>query len=103
MVVFTWSGRTAVLASKARVRAPIFALTPNETVCDQLSLVWGVTAVRMPMFETTDDMIAAGEKVLIDEGHLQKGVEVVVLAGHTHTRGTTNLMKIEVLDGTYNR
>ena len=72
MVVFTWSGRTAVLASKSRVRAPIFALTPNETVCDQLSLVWGVTAVRMPMFETTDDMIAAGEKVLIDEGHLNK-------------------------------
>ena len=103
MVVFTWSGRTAVLASKARVRAPIFALTPNETVCDQLSLVWGVTAVRMPMFETTDDMIAAGETVLIDEGHLPKGVEVVVLAGHTHTRGTTNLMKIEVLDGQYNR
>ena len=53
----------------------------------------------MPMFETTDDMIAAGERALIDKGLLPEGCEVVILAGHTHTRGTTNLMKIEVLDG----
>jgi pyruvate kinase len=100
LVVFTWSGRSAVLASKARMRAPIFALTPDERVADALSLVWGVTAVRMPIFRNTDEMIAAGERALLDAGLLPAGTEVVVLAGNTPMRGATNLMKIEVLDGT---
>ncbi len=99
LVVFTWSGRSAVLASKARMSAPIFALTPDERVCDALSLVWGITAVRMPVFETTDEMIAAGERALMDAGLLAAGTEVVVLAGNSPMRGATNLMKIEILDG----
>ena len=99
LVVFTWSGRSAVLASKARMSAPIFALTPDERVCDALSLVWGITAVRMPVFETTDEMIAAGERALIESGLVAAGTEVVVLAGNSPMRGATNLMKIETLDG----
>ena len=99
LVVFTWSGRSAVLASKARIAVPIFALTPDERVCDALSLVWGITAVRMPVFETTDEMIAAGERTLIESGLLEVGTEVVVLAGNSPMRGATNLMKIEVLGG----
>lgn len=99
LVVFTWSGRGAILASKARMPAPIFALTPDTRVADMLALVWGVTALPMPVFETTDEMIAAGEAALMKSGYLQAGTEVVVLAGNTPMRGATNLMKIEVLDG----
>ena len=99
LVIFTWSGRSAVLASKARLSVPIFALTPDEQVCDQLSLVRGVTAVKLPVFQNTDELIQAGERVLIDEGHLPEGSEVVVLAGNAPLRGATNLMKVEVLDG----
>jgi hypothetical protein len=51
------------------------------------------------VFRDTDELIAAGEQVLIDEGHLPKGSEVVVLAGNAPLRGAANLMKIEVLDG----
>ncbi len=96
LVVFTWSGRSAVLASKARMSAPIFALTPDERVCDALALVWGITTVRMPVFESTDEMIAAGEKALLERGLVAPGTEVVVLAGNTPMRGATNLMKVEV-------
>ena len=99
LVIFTWSGRTAVLASKARLSVPIFALTPDEKVCDQLSLVRGVTAVKLPVFQNTDELIQAGERVLIDQGHLPEGSEVVVLAGNGPLRGAANLMKLEVLDG----
>ena len=35
LVVFTWSGRTAILASKTRPMQPIFAASPNQTVVDQ--------------------------------------------------------------------
>jgi len=99
LVIFTWSGRTAILASKARLSVPIFALTPDAQVCDRLSLVRGVTAVKLPIFQNTDELIQAGERVLIDRGHLPEGTEVVVLAGNAPLRGATNLMKVEVLDG----
>lgn len=99
LVIFTWSGRTAVLASKARLAVPIFALTPDAQVCDQLSLVRGVTAVKLPVFHNTDELIQAGERVLLDQGYLPEGTEVVVLAGNAPLRGATNLMKVEVLDG----
>jgi len=99
LVVFTWSGRGAILASKGRMSAPIFALTPDSRVADMLALVWGITALPMPVFDNTDEMIAAGESALIDSGLLQVGSEVVVLAGNTPMRGATNLMKIETLDG----
>ena len=39
---------------------------------------------------------AAGERVLIDQGYIQPGTEVVVLAGNSPMRGATNLMKVEV-------
>jgi len=99
LVIYTWSGRTAVLASKARLGVPIFALTPDERVCDRLSLVRGVTAVKLPVFQNTDELIQAGERVLIDRGLLPEGIEVVVLAGNAPLRGAANLMKVEVLDG----
>ena len=41
LVVFTWSGRTALWISKARPRAPIYALSPQATVVDRLALGWG--------------------------------------------------------------
>ena len=81
------------------MRSPIYALTPDERVCDRLSLVWGITAVRMPIFETTDEMIAAGEQALLQAGLIEPGTEVVVLAGNSPMRGATNLMKVEVLEG----
>ena len=33
---------------------------------------------------------------LIDQGYIQPGTEVVVLAGNSPMRGATNLMKVEV-------
>ena len=41
LVVFTWSGRTATLAAKTRPKRPIFAVSPNQTVVDQMRLAWG--------------------------------------------------------------
>jgi pyruvate kinase len=65
-----------------------------------LSLVWGVTALTMPIFDTTDEMIAAGERALVSSGLVAAGSEVVILAGNTPMRGATNLMTVEVLHET---
>jgi pyruvate kinase len=99
LVVFTWSGYSAILASKTRPTSPIYALTPHDTVCDRLRMAWGVTALKVPYIDSTDDLIAAGERALMESGLLEKGTEVIILAGHTPLRGATNMMKIERVDG----
>jgi pyruvate kinase len=99
LVVFTWSGQAAILASKSRPKTPIIALTPYAPVCDRLRLVWGVTALQVPEITSTDDLIAAGEEALMRAGLVKRGEEIVVLAGRSPLRGASNLMKIEVVDG----
>jgi len=99
LVVFTWSGNAAILASKSRPMTPLIALTPHAPVCDRLRLVWGVTALQVPEITSTDDLIAAGELALLRSGLIKLGDEIVVLAGQSPLRGASNLMKIEVVDG----
>lgn len=94
LVVFTWSGATALYASKSRPPGPIFALTPNETTFDRLALAWGVIPVRAPTVASTDELIALGEQILLEKGLLSRGQEVVALAGNTPMRGATNTMKV---------
>jgi pyruvate kinase len=94
LVVFTWSGRTALWIAKARPRGPIYALTPQATVADQLALGWGITPIVVPIVQTTDDMVRIGERVLIDGGHVKRGEEIVIVAGRAPKEGTTNVLKI---------
>jgi pyruvate kinase len=94
LVVFTWSGSTALYAAKSRPPGPIFALTPNDTTYDRLALAWGVTPVRAPTVASTDELIALGEQVLLDRGLISRGQEIVALAGNTPMRGATNTMKV---------
>ena len=99
LVVFTWSGSTAIKASKSRPRRGVFAITHDQAVADRLSLAWGVSAVLIPVIRGTDQLIAAGERALLEAGWLEQGEEVVLLAGRVPMRGATNMMKVEVLDG----
>jgi len=94
LVVFTWSGASAVYASKARPDGAIFALTPEQTIVDQLALVWGVTPILIPKVESTDALIGMGEQVLLDSGRLQPGEEIVILAGQSPLVGAANILKI---------
>ncbi len=99
LVVFTWSGSTALHASKSRPPGPVFALTPNQTTFDRLALAWGVTPVLAPTVESTDELIALGEQILLEAGLVERGQEVVVLAGNTPMKGATNTMRVYVIGG----
>ena len=99
LVVFTWSGNTAVKASKGRPKRGVFAITHDQKVADRLSLAWGVNALVLQPIRGTDDLIAAGEKALLEAEWVTYGEEAVLLAGRVPMRGATNMMKIEVMDG----
>ncbi|RME24104.1 MAG: pyruvate kinase [Deltaproteobacteria bacterium] len=99
LMVFTWSGRTAIMASKSRPPKPIFAFSPDPRVCDRLCLVWGVLPLSIPGLHTFDELIAAAEKHLLERGLMSRGEQVVVVAGDAPIRGGNTLMKVETVDG----
>jgi pyruvate kinase len=97
LMVFSWSGLSAIIASKFRPNGPIYALVPTQAVCDRLALAWGVTPFRIPQVQNTDEMIEIGERLLVQKGLLTAGQRVVVLAGSSPMKGATNLMKILIV------
>ncbi len=94
LVVFTWSGASAIAVSKGRPKGAILALTPEQRVVDRLALVWGVRASRIPPVNSVDDLITAGEQALFLSGQVERGEELVILAGKTPMKRATYLLKI---------
>lgn len=94
----TKSGYTAQMISKYRPHTPIIATTSEQSVMQQLALVWGVHPFLTAQKQTTDEVIeqalcSAKEQQLISTQDI-----VIVTAGvPVNERGTTNLMKIEVV------
>jgi pyruvate kinase len=94
IIVYTLSGRTARLLSGYFPRARIFALTPNKVAERAMGLYRGVTPLLMPFPGNSDVMMVEGERLLVEQGHLQPGDEAVVVAGFTALRGVANMMKV---------
>lgn len=95
IVAFSQSGFTARLIAKDRPRVPILAVSPDEYVCRQMALLWGVTPVLGPLAADTDGLIRLVEQELVGRGHLAAGDLVVVIGGMpVAARGKTNFLKI---------
>jgi pyruvate kinase len=94
IVIFTHTGYSARLLSKSRPQARIFALTPLDSTCRRLSLAWGVSAVNVPRWRTSEGMVEAGLRILIQQKKLRRGDWVVAIAGTTTRSGGTNMLRI---------
>jgi pyruvate kinase len=94
----TWSGYTARQVARERPRLPIVALTPNERVRRQLALVWGVSALLVPQYSGTDEMLDVVSRALVDAGRAAPGDLIVVSAGIPFGGGgKTNFLKVHRL------
>jgi pyruvate kinase len=81
IVVFTQSGRTARLMSKARPNVPILAFTPENRVYQQMGLFWGVNPMLVPHADTLETMIKHVETAISSTTNLQPGQQVIVITG----------------------
>jgi pyruvate kinase len=91
-------GGTARLISRFRPRTPIIALTPRPETVRRLCLSWGVFPLLAPQVEDVDQMLKAVEEEAVKAGMLTSGERVVITAGTPiGTRGTTNLIKADVI------
>ena len=81
VAVFTQSGRSALLQSKARPEVPIIALTPNEWTYLMMGLYWGVEPFLVPFSDSLEDMILNVEETLLSLPDIKKGQKVVMISG----------------------
>ncbi len=95
IICFTSSGSTALRAAKFRPQIPIIAITQNEYVVRQLSIVFGIMPLKSGFYQNTDEMIEKAKRLLIDKNMAQKGDKFVITAGvPAGISGNTNMLKI---------
>jgi pyruvate kinase len=95
IAVFTTSGSSARVVSHYRPPVPIYAVTPSEEVARRLTVAYGVHPLLAPAVESTDQMLAQLDRLMIERARLNPNDTVVCVAGQPVGRaGTTNLLKL---------
>ena len=95
IVAYTQSGFTAGAVAQFRPSCRILALTPNEQICNQLSLCWGTTAIVTDRYDDTDTMFEAAKELVVKKGLAKKGDLIVLTAGvPMGESGSTTLLRV---------
>jgi pyruvate kinase len=81
IVVFTETGRTARLMSKASPKAPIIGFTPNERTYRRMTLFRGVFPHRIPFAQTMEEMLGHVNMAMKEVTPIKFGQQVVVITG----------------------
>ena len=97
IAVFTESGNTARLISKYRPQAEIYAFSHLQSVCNRMSLLWGVRPVRRGQALTAEQMLVAAEQELLRHRRVKSGDVLGVVAGTRMASGSTNFMRLHVV------
>lgn len=95
LIGMTQSGYTGFMLSSFRPRSPLFVFTKTQSLVNQLSLSWGVTAFFYDQEESIDEMIADQIRFLKEKELLRSG-DVVVNTGSLPVKehNPTNMVKI---------
>ncbi len=100
IATITHSGMTAKRIAKYRPAMPIIAFTESDEVLRQLSLVWGVTGVKLNTLFDTDRSVRLMEDYLKAHGLVDAGDRVVLATGiPVAKRGRTNMVTITTVTG----
>ena len=98
IVVYTTSGSTARLISRFRPPVPIYAFTQSPASARQMAVSFGIHPILAPEVSTTEGMLLQMEHMLVEQGLLRSGDNVVFVAGQPIGEvGSTNLMKLHRL------
>lgn len=86
IVVLSRTGQTATMVSKLRPQhSSIVVFTDDEKVLRQLSLVWGVVGMQVPVPKTRAEFIRMARKAMQKERIGRKGDFIVVVSGFIKT------------------
>jgi pyruvate kinase len=94
LVVPTSSGGSVRACSTYRPSVPIVALAHDPRVAQELALEWGVIPSTLAAPSSVDELINRAIEKAARVGSLSQGDAVVLTAGNTGERGTTNLIVV---------
>ncbi len=98
IVVYTESGRTARLVSKAQLPVPIFAFTTRESVRRRMMILRNVVSARIAEAATVEEMLREGHRLLCRLAPLS-GETIVEVSGATTMEGATNNLRLRRVGG----
>lgn len=98
ILVFSFTGFTALRISKYRPHCPVFAFSSQPDVVTLMSSYWGVWPHLIPPTKQTDDMIREGENILKEKNLVNKGDLIITVSGNAPMKGATNMLKISQFD-----
>jgi pyruvate kinase len=99
IAVFTRSGLMARRLSALRPEQRIVALTNSIEVRSELALIWGVEPLITSAADSTEEMLKAGEKTLLESGIVQPGEMIVMMAGRLSGLGLSSSVTIFTIGG----
>jgi pyruvate kinase len=94
IVVLTVSGSTARLVAQRRPTCSIHAFSPLAASRRRLALVWGVEAHPAPVADSTDELMAKAERMLVRLSVVKPGEAIVLVGGAALLPGATNVVKV---------
>ncbi len=95
IIVATISGRTARIVSGYRPELPILASAHSDKLARQMNLSWGVTPFRATFQKSFREVLKDVLKSVKKLGLLEKGDEIVLVAGDPPGSGVVNYVKVE--------
>jgi len=95
IITSTKSGDTAEICSSYRGKTPIFALSESNRTVRKLSLSYGVHAEQVTIPHTTDGLVKACLKKLIDEERINIDDLVVFIGGGHIYSAHTNFLQVD--------
>lgn len=100
IVAITLTGAQARVIARYRPHRPIIAVTHDEEVQRQLTLIWGVRGVILPDMKTNiDDSVNEVKNALVGLNLLKKGHKFIITAGLPFSRrGATNSIRVETIE-----
>ncbi len=97
--VLTESGLMARRLSSLRPEQRIVALTNTQEVQNELALIWGVESFIAPHGDTTEEMLKLGEATLLENGAVEKGEMIVLMAGRLSGLGLSSSVTLFTVGG----
>ena len=99
IVIFTFSGYTAMRISSHRPQAETFVFTRNKALVRKMALIWGAHAYHSEETDSIDEAIEQSIANLKERGYIKKG-DVVVHVGSTpfEEKGQTNMIKLSYIN-----
>ena len=95
IAALTQSGSTALWMSRHNCGVPIYALTPEPASARKMALYRNVRPLMLDQPEDRDLVLAAAEDLLVRNGIVQKGDDIVLTIGEPMGKsGGTNTLKI---------